>query len=79
MPGRQPELENLLNTFFKSESDRGGGWRYVRAYARDAGIEPITACQRVLKRICDAIALILDTAEDLAGEGTATGADLVTA
>ncbi len=60
-------------------SDRGGCWGYVRLYASDAGIEPITACQRVLKRICDAVALILDTAEALAGEGAATGADAVTA
>ena len=60
-------------------SDRGGCWGYVRSYARDARIEPITACQRVLKRICDAVALILDTAEDLAGQRTATGTDAVTA
>ena len=60
-------------------SDRGGCWGYVRLYARDAGIEPITACQRVLKRTCDTVALILDTAEDLAGRRTATGADAVTA
>ena len=47
------------------ESDRGGCWEYVKAYADDAGIEPITACQRVLSRTCDAVALILDTAEQL--------------
>jgi hypothetical protein len=39
----------------------------VSAYARDAELEPITACTRVLKRTCDAVALILDTAEQLAG------------
>ena len=50
------------------ESDRGGCWEYVSAYAKDTGIEPITACQRVLKRTCDAVALILDTAEELAGK-----------
>jgi len=50
------------------ESDRGGCWDYVQSYARDAGIEPITACQRVLKRVCDSVALILDTAEALREE-----------
>ncbi|HWA99979.1 MAG TPA: hypothetical protein VG713_15880 [Pirellulales bacterium] len=48
------------------EADLGGCWRYVSAYAKDAELEPITACTRVLKRTCDAVALILDTAEQLA-------------
>jgi hypothetical protein len=41
------------------EADKGGAWDYVQRYARDAEIEPLTACQRVLKRTCDAVALIL--------------------
>jgi len=62
----------LLETLgYETESDRGGCWEYVQSYARDAGIEPVTACQRVLKRMCDSVALILDTAETLAGEGVA--------
>jgi hypothetical protein len=48
------------------DADRGGCWRYVKAYADAAEIEPIKACQRVLGRTCDAVALILDTAEQLA-------------
>ena len=48
------------------DADRGGCWEYVRNYAESAGIEPITACQRCLKRTCDAVALVLDTAEALA-------------
>lgn len=48
------------------EADLGGCWRYVSSYAKDAELEPITACSRVLKRTCDAVALILDTAEQLA-------------
>jgi hypothetical protein len=56
---------------YDTESDRGGCWEYVNAYATDARIEPITACQRVLKRTCDAVALILDTAESLAGREVA--------
>jgi len=46
-------------------SDRGGCWDYVNRYAETVKIEPMTACQRVLKRTCDAVALILDTAEAL--------------
>jgi hypothetical protein len=62
----------LLETLgYDTESDRGGCWEYVNAYATDGGIEPITACQRVLKRTCDAVALILDTAETLAGKEVA--------
>ena len=56
-------------------SDRGGCWEYVKHYADARGIEPIAACQKVLKRTCDAVALILDTAEELgqvAGEGVAS-------
>ena len=48
------------------DADRGGCWRYVKAYADAAEIEPIKACQRVLGRTCDAVALILDTAAELA-------------
>jgi hypothetical protein len=51
-------------------ADRGGCWNYVAAYARDGGLEPVTACQRVLKRTCDAVALILDAAEALRAEGS---------
>ena len=50
----------------ETDADRGGCWEYVSKYARDAEIEPISACQRVLKRTCDAVALILETAETLA-------------
>ena len=44
---------------FEKDIDPGGCWEYVNAYATDAKLEPITACQRVLKRTCDAVALIL--------------------
>ena len=47
------------------DADSGGCWEYVSAYAKRANIQPITACQRVLKRTCDAVALILKTAEEL--------------
>jgi len=53
------------------DTDLGGCWDYVSAYARDAKLEPIVACQRVLARTCDAVALILDTAEMLKESTTA--------
>jgi len=43
----------------EKDADAGGCWEYVQAYARDAGLDPLIACQRVLKRTCDAVALIL--------------------
>lgn len=73
-PGQQPDNEVvaelggaiLLEILgYATESDRGGCWDYVSQYAAKAKIEPITACQRLLKRTCDAVALILDTAEGL--------------
>lgn len=47
------------------DADLGFTWGYVRDYAEKARQEPVVACQRVLKRTCDAVALILDTAEQL--------------
>ncbi|WP_339909882.1 hypothetical protein, partial [Symmachiella dynata] len=56
------------------DADLGGCWRYIEQYATAAEIEPLAACQRVLKRMCDAVALILDTAEQLA-EHSATACE----
>jgi hypothetical protein len=72
-PGQQPDNEIvaelggaiLLEILgHETESDRGGCWEYVRRYAEKARIEPIQACQRLLKRTCDCVALILDTTEE---------------
>ena len=43
----------------KHDADTGGCWEYVHRYAKDSDREPVAACQRVLKRTCDAVALIL--------------------
>ena len=73
-PGQQPDNEVVAELGgaiflemlgFAVESDRGGCWDYVSRYAEKAKLEPIAACQRVLKRTCDAVALILDAAETL--------------
>ena len=47
------------------DADRGGCWQYVSSYAKHEKIEPIAACQRVLKRTCDAVQLILTEYETL--------------
>lgn len=52
----------------EAESDRGGAWNYIKVYAEKSKIEPVAACQRLLNRVCTAVALILDTADDLAEE-----------
>ena len=75
--GQQPDNEvvaqlgatTLLEVLgHKTEADRGFCWEYVQQYAQKAKLEPIVACQRLLKRMCDAGALVLDTAESLQGE-----------
>jgi len=53
-------LEALGETY---ESDRGGCFEYVEAYAKDAGLEPVQACMSVLKRTCDAVNFLLLEAE----------------
>ncbi len=47
------------------ESDRGGCWEYVNAYADKAKIHPITAINRVLDRTCKAVSLILESADSM--------------
>jgi len=56
------------------ESDVGGCWDYVNRYARDAKVAPLVACQRVLKRTCEAVSLILKTADELQTGQTERGA-----
>lgn len=47
------------------DADLGGSWRYIQWYARKSDIEVVEACGLVLDRTCEAVALILDTAEFL--------------
>ena len=74
-PGQQPDNEVvaelggaiLLETLgYESESDRGGCWDYVQSYASKRKGDTLAVCQSLLKRTCDCVALILDTAETLA-------------
>ena len=43
----------------------GGAWDYIKSYANTANISPIKACLDVVKRTCEAVALILEAAADL--------------
>ena len=48
------------------DADLGGCWDYIQRYAETAKVEPVAACLRFLNRTCDAVALILDSAAELA-------------
>lgn len=52
---------------YETDADLGGAWEYISKYATTAKIEPIRACMDVLKRTCDAVALILRTADEIGG------------
>jgi hypothetical protein len=49
----------------ETEADRGGCWQYVKRYAEKSNLDPVTACQRLLNRVCASVALILDTADEV--------------
>ncbi len=48
------------------DTDLGGCWEYVRSWCGHEGIKPVVASQRMLKRTCDLVSLVLDTAKRLA-------------
>jgi len=73
LPGQQPDNEIvaelggaiLLEILgHHVDSDRGGCWAYVKRYAKKNDLETIAVCTRLLNRTCDAVALILDTADE---------------
>jgi len=49
----------------RQEADLGGCWGYIQSYASKEKIGVTEACMRVLDRTCSAVALILDTAEQI--------------
>jgi hypothetical protein len=57
----------------EQEADLGGCWGYVRRYAEEAGAEVVEACGRVLDRTCQAVALIMETAEAVQRPGAQDG------
>ncbi len=58
-----------------AEADLGGSFRYLLGYALEQGMHVADACGLVLDRTCQAVRLILDTAEEIAG--TAEGRRVV--
>ena len=50
---------------YEADADLGGCWEYIQRYAGDEKIDVLAACGRVLDRTCDAVALILNSAEEL--------------
>jgi antirestriction protein ArdC len=45
------------------ESDRGGCWQYLKHWAPTK--DPLTACYKIITRVCKAVDLIISTAEEL--------------
>lgn len=58
---------------YDEDADLGGSWRYIAGYALAERLDVVTACCQVLERVCQAVRLILDTAEEIAK--TEAGAD----
>jgi len=45
---------------YEQDADLGGAWDYIGKYAETAKIEPVKACMDVLRRTCEAVAMILE-------------------
>lgn len=50
------------------EADLGGCWKYINRYAKKERKEVLSVCSWLLDRTCEAVSLILDTAEEQAKE-----------
>lgn len=50
---------------YDRDADIGGAWDYIRKYCDSAKVDPIRACMDVLRRIGEAVSLILETADNL--------------
>ncbi len=50
----------------ESEADYGGCWQYVTSYAKREDKDTVAVCEKLLSRTCEAVALILTTADELA-------------
>lgn len=56
------------------QADYGGCWNYVQGYAEGHGKHTLTICEALLKRTCDAVVLILKTADEVAAQATPVAA-----
>jgi len=50
------------------QADLGGAFSYIKRYSEDAGQSPIKGCSMVLDKVCNAVGLILETADKAAEE-----------
>lgn len=50
---------------YEEEADLGGCWEYIKQQAGESTDKTLAVCNSLLERTCEAIALILDTAEQL--------------
>jgi antirestriction protein ArdC len=48
------------------QADLGGAWKYIKAYCDRESKDTVGACMAVVKRTCEAVNLILETAEKIA-------------
>lgn len=53
----------------KHDADLGGCWEYINRYASREEKDVLTVCGQLLDRTCEAVALILDTAEEVTDDG----------
>ncbi|HSC21685.1 MAG TPA: ArdC family protein [Solirubrobacterales bacterium] len=56
---------------YSTESDRGGAYAYIERYCRAAEREVLPVCMELLDRVHACVALILDTAAQIASSGDA--------
>ena len=56
----------------KSDSDRGGCFEYVKAYAAAEGKEAVSVCMSLLNRVAAAVALVVETAAAIEGGADAS-------
>ena len=47
------------------DADLGGCWQYVERHAKANNRSALTVCEALLRRTCEAVAVILDTADEL--------------
>lgn len=56
------------------DADLGGCWQYVERHAKANSKNTLTVCEALLRRTCEAVALILNTADELSAADVQTGA-----
>ncbi len=58
----------------ESDADYGGCWQYVTTYAKREDKDAVAVCEKLLAPTCEAVALILKTADELAASESGVAA-----